>query len=86
MLGIGLRRGNLVRHRWAYIVVFGLFQRGRVALPRNIEFFSNFNLVFIKLKSNLSNKFFLNFGDFVIFLHRFKNILAINYKKSSMLL
>ena len=40
MRGIGLRRGKLVRHRWAYIVVFGLIsKKNRDALPRNIEFF-----------------------------------------------
>ena len=37
MRGVGLRRGKLVRHRWAYRVVLGSFQR--VSLPPNIDFF-----------------------------------------------
>ena len=37
---------------------------------------------FFQKTLNLSNNFFLNFGDFVNFLHKFKKILAINYKKA----
>ena len=52
-------------------------ERERVDLPRNIVLLSNSDLAFYKIQVN----FFSKFWWFFDFLHRFKKILVINYKK-----